>query len=44
MPALIKAQNQVKNLDKKDIQEMGSYLKPPKLVEAVCNAVMLMLG
>jgi len=44
MPALIKAQKDVKNLNKSDIGEMRGYKAPPGLVGPVCNAVMLMLG
>lgn len=44
MPALIKAQKDVKNLNKNDIGEMRGYKMPPGFVGPVCNGVMCMLG
>eukprot|EP00304_Pavlova_gyrans_P012708 CAMPEP_0206041750 /NCGR_PEP_ID=MMETSP1466-20131121/6142_1 /ASSEMBLY_ACC=CAM_ASM_001126 /TAXON_ID=44452 /ORGANISM="Pavlova gyrans, Strain CCMP608" /LENGTH=4121 /DNA_ID=CAMNT_0053416453 /DNA_START=38 /DNA_END=12403 /DNA_ORIENTATION=- len=44
MPAYHAAVDALKSLDKKDIQEVKSYAKPPELVQMVMEAVCILLG
>lgn len=43
LPALIEAENALKDLDPKDISEIRAYAKPPKVVEETLCAVLVVL-
>jgi len=40
LPALRKAEKAVENVDKKSIDEMKSFIRPPELVGVVMNSVL----
>ncbi|KAJ9453409.1 Dynein-1-beta heavy chain [Diplonema papillatum] len=44
MPVFFQAQEALKTLEKKDIDQIKSYAKPPEPVEKTMNAVILLLG
>eukprot|EP00755_Sulcionema_specki_P039442 Sspe_Gene.24365::Locus_9652_Transcript_6_6_Confidence_0.333_Length_4767::g.24365::m.24365/K10408/DNAH; dynein heavy chain, axonemal len=44
MPVFYQAQDALKTLDKKDIDQIKSYAKPPDAVEKTMNAIILLLG
>eukprot|EP00754_Rhynchopus_humris_P034627 Rhum_TRINITY_DN15982_c0_g1::Rhum_TRINITY_DN15982_c0_g1_i1::g.162572::m.162572/K10408/DNAH; dynein heavy chain, axonemal len=44
MPVFYQAQDALKTLEKKDIDQIKSYAKPPEAVEKTMNAVILLLG
>ena len=44
MPVFFQAQEALKTLEKKDIDQIKSYAKPPEAVEKTMNAIILLLG
>jgi len=43
-PALIEAQTEVDNLDKNKLSEIKTFIKPPKHVDTVMYAIMIIMG